>query len=101
MRRRGGKQMNVKHVEGSNKTKSVFLYALSTCVWCKKTKQLLTDLNVMYDYLDVDLLIGEEQTKAMSEIEAVNPQGGFPTMVIDKTKAIVGFRPEEIQAEFK
>jgi len=91
--------MSVKHVDGTNSKKSVFLYALSTCVWCKKTKQLLSDLKVKYDYIDVDLLVGDEQVKIMSEIEVVNPQGGFPTMVINKTKAIVGFKPEEIQAE--
>ena len=91
--------MSVKHVDGTNKKHSVFLYALSTCVWCKKTKQLLKDLDVCYDYIDVDMLIGEEQDKVVREIEVVNPQGGFPTMVINKIKTIVGYKPEEIQAE--
>lgn len=89
--------MAVKHVDGSNDKHSVFLYALSTCVWCKKTKQLLGELNVKYDYIDVDLVSGEEQDKVMQEIEAVNPQGGFPTMVVDKSNAIVGYKPEEIK----
>lgn len=88
--------MAVKHVDGSNKKNSVFLYALSTCVWCKKTRSLLEELGVDYDYEYVDLLTGDEQAKAVREIEAVNPQGGFPTMVINKTKVIVGFKPEEI-----
>ncbi len=89
--------MAVKHVEGSNTKNSVMLYALSTCVWCRKTKQLLADLKVKYSYIDVDLLAGDEQDNVMREIEAVNPQGGFPTMVINKTKTIVGYKPEEIQ----
>jgi len=87
--------MSVKHVNGSNSKHSVFLYALSTCPWCRKTKDLLAELSVKYDFIDVDLLIGEDQDKVVSEIESVNPQGGFPTLVIDKTTVIVGFRPEE------
>ncbi|MCL2485629.1 MAG: glutaredoxin family protein [Endomicrobia bacterium] len=90
--------MSVKHVAGKKSEKSVLLYALTTCPWCRKTKSLLTDLGIAYDYLDVDLLAGEEQDKAVSEVEAVNPQGGFPTLVINKTEVIVGYKPEEITA---
>jgi len=32
------------------------LYALSTCVWCKKTKELLASLGVDHSYVFVDLL---------------------------------------------
>jgi glutaredoxin len=88
--------MAAKHVEGENKKNGVFLYALSTCVWCKKTRALLEELKVDYDYEYVDLLAGDEYDKVMREIEAVNPRGGFPTMVINKTNVIVGFKPEEI-----
>ena len=42
------------HVEGENKGK-ILLYALSTCGWCRKTRQLLDDLGVAYDYIYVDL----------------------------------------------
>lgn len=89
--------MTLKHVDGTNSKNQVLLYALSTCVWCKKTKALLSDLSIKFDYIDVDLLSEEEQKKVMKEIEVVNPQGGFPTLVINKTKAIVGYKPEEIQ----
>ena len=40
------------------------LYALSTCVWCRRTKQLLDQLGVEYDYVDVDLLEGGDKTTA-------------------------------------
>ncbi|MDR0617897.1 MAG: glutaredoxin family protein [Endomicrobium sp.] len=87
----------IKHVEGINDKHSVFLYTLSTCVWCKKTKQFLLDSGVKYSYIDVDLLEGAQQDKVMSEISAVNPKGGFPTIVIDKTKTIIGYQPESIK----
>jgi glutaredoxin len=89
--------MAAKHVEGENKKHNVFLYALSTCVWCKKTRAFLEELGVCYDYEYVDLLVGDEQDKVIREIEAANPAGGFPTMVINKTRVIVGFKPEEIK----
>ncbi|MCL1972273.1 MAG: glutaredoxin family protein [Endomicrobia bacterium] len=90
--------MAVKHVEGSNKKHNVFLYALSTCVWCKKTRSLLEEMGACYDYEYVDLLVGEERDKVMREVEIFNPSGGFPTIVINKEQAIVGFKPEEIKA---
>jgi glutaredoxin len=87
----------IKHVDEKNDKKSVFLYTLSTCVWCKKTKQLLIDMGIKYDYIDVDLLVGAEQEKIMKELAKVNPQGGFPTILINKEKTIVGFQPDAIK----
>lgn len=86
-----------KTVEGSNDKNEVVLYTLTTCIWCKRTKQLLSELNIKYDYIDVDLLTGEERQNAMKEIETFNPQGGFPTIVINKTKTVIGYKPEEIK----
>ncbi|MDR1941477.1 MAG: glutaredoxin family protein [Endomicrobium sp.] len=89
--------MTVKHVDGTNDKKSVFLYALSTCPWCKKTKTLLDELKVKYDYLYVDLVVGQEQEEILAQIEVYNPGGGFPTLVIDKAEVIIGYKPEAIK----
>jgi glutaredoxin len=91
----------IKRIGGTNVKNSVLLYALSTCPWCQKTKALLNGLKIQYDYIDVDLLVGAEQDKIIEEIEAVNPQGGFPTIVINKTKVITGYKPEEIKDELE
>lgn len=40
----------------------VMLYALSTCGWCARTKELLTDLGVGFSYVYVDLLAGRSAT---------------------------------------
>lgn len=88
--------MNRTHVEGKNQGK-VILYALSTCGWCKKTKALLNELGVAYDYTDVDLLRGSEQTAAIGEVQKFNPDCNFPTLVIDDKKCIVGFKEAEIR----
>jgi glutaredoxin len=42
-------------VPGKNNKRKVFLYALSTCGWCKLTKQFLKDSDIEFEYVDVDL----------------------------------------------
>src|SRR4030042_5339749 len=50
------------HISGVDKGKIV-MYGLSTCVWCKRTKKLLTDLGVEYDYVFVDKLDKAEENE--------------------------------------
>ncbi len=88
--------MTVEHVNGKNRGK-VMLYALSTCGWCQKTKDLLRQMEVEFDYQYVDLLEGTDQDDVMNVIEKFNPNGSFPTLVIDNKKAIIGFREQEIR----
>ena len=74
----------------------VLIFALSTCVWCRKTKALLGELGLEYRYLDVDLLEGSDQEEAVRELERLNPSGSFPTLVL-KDRVIVGFQEAEIR----
>ena len=90
--------MDVKHVEGTKKGK-IMLYAISTCVWCKKTKKLLDDLNVDYHYVDVDLLGEEDKEKAEKEVTKWNPLCSFPTLVFNDEECVVGFDEEEIRSK--
>ncbi len=78
------------HIEGEDKGKIV-LYALSTCVWCKKTKKLLTELGVDFHYVYVDLLEEGEIEKVLDEMKHHNPVCSFPTLVIDDKTCIVGY----------
>ena len=91
--------MVIEHVAGRNYG-SVMLYALSTCQWCNKTRELLKELGVEFDYQYVDLLEGKEQDDAMTALEQFNPKGSFPTLVIDRTHVIVGYREDEIRGAF-
>lgn len=88
--------INTMHVEGKNKG-HIMLFALSTCVWCKKTKEILNNLGVEYYYIDVDQLAGDERTDTVEEIKSWNPKCSFPTLVINKDKCIVGPKEEEIK----
>ncbi len=87
------------HVDGKNRGK-VILFALSTCGWCSKTKELLRELGIAFDYYYVDLLEGKDQDDAMDQVEKFNPSGSFPTLVIDDSRSIVGFKEKEIREAF-
>ena len=87
--------MTLVHVPGKKKGKLI-LYALSTCVWCKKTKQLLDKMGVEYDYIYVDLLQGDEKSKVVKEQMKWNPQCSYPTLVLNEKNCIVGFKEDEI-----
>ena len=89
--------MEFVHVKGKRKQGEVLLYALSTCGWCAKTKELLTKIGVDFSYLYVDLLPKAEMEKVFLEVKRFNPACSFPTVVIDGKKAIVGFREEQLR----
>lgn len=88
--------MEINHVEGENKG-DIILYALSTCGWCKKTKKLLEDLGVEYNYVFVDQLNTNEKVETTKEIKQWNPRCSFPTLVIDNKKCIIGYKDDEIK----
>jgi len=92
--------METTHVEGKNKGK-VMLYALSTCVWCKKTKELLKELNVDFDYVNVDQLNQTDKSQAVEEIKKWNPPCSFPSLVVDNNACIVGYDEAKIRERFK
>ena len=74
----------------------VFLYTLSTCIWCKKTKEFLKESNVEFEYCDVDLLDEKDQELVSREIDKLNPGGGYPTIIINNNDILSGFQPEKI-----
>ena len=76
--------------------KKVYLYALSTCGWCRKTKALLQELGVEYDFVDVDLSEGPERDRAREELANLNPRRSFPTLVIGDA-VVVGFDAGKIK----
>jgi len=91
--------VTMKHVAGKNKGQ-IILYALSTCIWCRKTKELLDHLGVEYNYADVDLLEGEEKTTATEDVRKLNPRCSFPTLSING-ECIAGFNEQKIREVLK
>ena len=68
------------HIPGIDRGK-VVVYSLSTCIWCKKTKKLLTDLGVDFEYIYVDKLDVEEKNQIIQEVRRFNPSISFPRVI--------------------
>jgi glutaredoxin-like protein NrdH len=85
------------HVAGPNDEHEVLFYGLSTCVWCKRTRQFLEEEGVRFDFVYVDLLKGEEREQVLREVRRFNPSTSFPTTVIDGVKVVVGLRKEALK----
>ena len=92
--------MNPVKVEGRD-AGNFFLYALSTCIWCRKTKAFLQESGIAYSYVFVDELEGEEKEKVREDIKKWNPSCSYPTLIVNNEKCIVGFDKEAIEKEFK
>jgi glutaredoxin len=69
------------------------MYTLSTCPWCRKTKQFFRDRNVPFDYIDYDLAAEAQQEKIVDEIQKSGVQLAFPFVKING-EIVVGFNPE-------
>ena len=76
--------------------KPVKLYSLSTCSHCKSTKKFLNECTIQYEFVDVDLLEGEERKAIIEDIKKLNPRCSFPTIIIGE-KVIVGYKENEIK----
>jgi glutaredoxin-like protein NrdH len=87
--------MEFERIEGTDRGR-IILYALSTCQWCRRTKELLSELGVAFSYIYVDLLEEDEMKEIIDEVTKCNPRGSFPTICIGDT-VIVGFHEEEIR----
>jgi len=88
--------MKVVKIPGKNKKHKVFMYALSTCAWCKMTKQFLKDNNIEYEYVDVDLSDDKDHEKIQRDIQSRGGTLTYPTLIIDNKTLITGFRKDKI-----
>lgn len=73
----------------------VMLYALSTCSYCKKVKQLFAEKEIAYEYIDVDLTRGPVQELALMEVQELTGKRSFPVIIIND-EVIIGYQPEKI-----
>ena len=84
-------------VPGDHKEHGVLVYALSTCIWCKKVKQFLRDKKVEYEYVDVDFCSLEDREKVRNEILRMGGRLSYPAIIIDEKTVINGFHEDKIR----
>jgi glutaredoxin len=76
----------------TEQTKTVELYTLSACPWCRKAEAFLNDKSVDYSHIDYDL--ADEVTQArIQEVMLAHHAGAFPFAKIGDD-FIVGYNPE-------
>ncbi len=84
------------HVDGKEVVE-IKLYALSTCGWCKKSKDLLNESGVAYDYVFVDQLSSKDRNTAVVEMESFVEEQAFPLLIVGGETSILGFKPDMIK----
>jgi glutaredoxin-like protein NrdH len=84
-------------VPGTRNEQVVMFYGLSTCIWCKRTREFLEDQSIQFDYIYVDKLKGQERQETIEQVRRWNPAVSFPTIVIGNEQSVVGYKPEKIK----
>jgi len=74
----------------------VKIFSLSTCSHCRATKKFIDGCTIKYEFIDVDLLKGDERKAIIEDVKKFNPRCSFPTIIIGE-KVIVGFKEKEIK----
>ncbi len=88
-------------VPGKKNEHKVVVYALSTCVWCKMTKQYLQDSEVEYEYIDVDLCEEKEKEEIRKDIIDKGGSLSYPAIIVDDNILITGFRKDKLKESLK
>ncbi|HVP40396.1 MAG TPA: glutaredoxin family protein [Candidatus Krumholzibacteriaceae bacterium] len=89
--------MKTTKVDGKNNKHHVLMYALSTCAWCKRTKQFLRNNSVEFEYVDIDLCSEEDKEKIRQDIIRHGGSLSYPTIIVNDKKVITGYDEAEIK----
>jgi glutaredoxin len=79
-----------------NNKHDVKVFTLTTCIWCKRVKQLLEKEQCTYKFIDVDLLEGDDRDIAVNEIKKYINKLSFPLIIIDEDP-IQGYHEKKIR----
>ena len=93
-------------VEGTTgKRRDIFLFTLSTCMWCKMGKKWLKERGYAYTFLDVDTIPVDEKNRLKEDTgKLTGVQVRYPFLVTSEDKWHSGYDTtawEEILGEKK
>ena len=74
--------------------KKVFMYTLSTCPWCRRTKKWFADHQIPFEFVDYDLQDPEKQAAIEKEMLGRGGNVAFPWVLIGD-ELIVGWNPQK------
>jgi glutaredoxin len=83
------------HVKGDRDQKEeLFLFAISTCIWCKRGKRWLDDRGFSYSYLDIDKIPVQEKNLIRQELgKILGETPSMPFLIIDDRTYHSGYVP--------
>ena len=76
--------------------KKVTIYALSTCLWCRKTKKFFEERHIPFEAVDYDKQDEATQDRMMKEMKAAGASGSFPFIKIGSA-CTQGYDPAEFE----
>ncbi|MFX1511744.1 MAG: glutaredoxin family protein [Promethearchaeota archaeon] len=85
------------NVEGTNHSgHEIFMFAISTCQWCKKGKAWMSEKGYTYSYVDIDKIPLEEKNKLKADLkDEFKTRLSFPFVIVDKREVSAGYNPSE------
>ncbi len=84
-------------VPGKDQRHDVLLLGLSTCIWCRRTRELLEAEGIGFRYVYFDLLQGQDKETYLELLRTWNPRESYPTVVIDDRSCVIGHKPEDLK----
>jgi len=93
----GEKLIRYIKVPGKNKEHKVLMYAISTCIYCKRAKKWLRDQDIEYLYVDIDLCNAEDRATIRKDILARGGQLIYPVIIIDDDILINNLRINKLK----
>ncbi len=74
----------------------VKVFALSTCPYCRMSRQFLDENGVAYDVVEVDKLEDDDKQTAIAEVKSLSGGTSFPVIVVGD-EVVVGYNKVRIK----
>ena len=84
------------NVDGANGTEEdILVFALSTCMWCKKCKRFLNEEGMKYRYIDVDKIDPGDKMKLLEHLRTTYEDRISYPFFTCKSGHVVGYDPKQ------
>lgn len=76
---------------------NTFIYALSTCHHCKRTREFLDTNKIPYTLIYIDTYPKQLYKILLERLKVYNPRGSYPTIRLANGQIITGFREQALR----
>lgn len=76
---------------------NTFIYALSTCHHCKRTREFLDSHKIPYTLIYIDTYPKQLYKILLEKLKVYNPRGSYPTIRLTNGQIITGFREQALR----